>query len=104
MYPEKQYDQKEQWIHDTQLKMKRCITHISTKNAISSNLLTIDLEHASLCGVDKLKGPTINLEFYSVAELTNKLNDMLMCHEHLKAIGLIPHDRQPILRLDICYE
>ncbi len=90
--------------HDTQLKMKRHITNISAKNAISSNLLNIDLDNAPLCGVDRLKGPTINLEHYSTTELTNKLNDVLSCHEHLKATGLIPYDKQPIIHLNICYD
>ena len=61
--------------NNTHLKMKRHITNISAKNAISSNLLTIDLDNAPLCGVDILKGPTINLEHYSAVELTNFLRD-----------------------------
>jgi hypothetical protein len=89
---------------NTHLKMKRHITNISAKNAISSNLLTIDLDNAPLCGVDKLKGPTINLEHYSATELKNKLNDVLVCHEHLKVMGLIPYDKSPIIHFDICYE
>lgn len=78
-------------------------THISAKNAISSNLLTIDLEHAPLCGVDKLKGATINLECFSTTELIHKLNDVLAGHAHLKDAGLIPHNKQPVIHLDICY-
>jgi hypothetical protein len=92
------------YSQNTSLNMKRHITHISTKNAISSNLLIIDLEDAPLCGVDQLKGPTINLELYSATELSNKLNDVLICHEHLKATGLIPYDKQPIIHLNVCYE
>lgn len=83
--------------------VQRHVIHVSTQNAISSNLLTIDLVQAPLCGVDILKGPTINLERYSITELTSKLNDVLTCHEHLKATGLIPYDKQPIIHFDICY-
>lgn len=90
--------------HETRLKMRRHVTQISIKNAISSNLLAIDLEEAPLCGVDQLKGPTINLEHYSTTELINKLKDVLTCHEHLKATGLVPYEKLPIVHLDICYE
>lgn len=100
MYPKKNHTSSS--CH--QLKTKHHVTRVSTKNAISSNLLTIDLNQAFLCGVDILKGPTINLENYSTAELVNKLNDTLACHEHLKTMGLIPHDKQPIIHFDICYE
>lgn len=87
-----------------QLKTKHHITRVSAKNAISSNFLNIDLDNATLCGVDKLKGPTINLEHYSAIELTGKLNDVFTCHQHLKATGLIPYDKHPIIHFDICYE
>ena len=91
------------WQHK-EPKEKEYVTYVSTKNAISSNLVSVDLENAVLSGVDQLKGPSINLEACSVEELTKKLNDVLMCHNHLKRTGLISHDKKPIFCLDICYE
>ena len=91
------------YLQNTHLKMKYPVTSISAKNAISSNLLNVDLDHAPLCGVDELKGPSINLECYSTTELIRKLNEVLAGHEHLKNAGLIPHNKKPIIHLDICY-
>ena len=50
--------------------------NISAKQAISSNLLLIDLDNAPLCGIDELIGPSINLENYSQADVINLLNDI----------------------------
>jgi|GEM_PF-6240330 len=80
------------------------VTRVSTKNAMSSNLLDIDLDNAELCGVDRLKGATINLESYSVEEMVKKLDDILVCHQHLKKTGLVTCDKKPVVHLDICYE
>lgn len=91
------------YLQNTHLKMKFPLTHVSAKNAISSNLLTVDLDNALLCGVDQLKGPSINLECFSTTELIHKLNDVLAGHQHLKDAGLIAHDKQPIIHLNICY-
>jgi hypothetical protein len=91
------------YLQNTHLKMKYPLTHVFAKNAISSNLLTVDLDHAPLCGVDELKGPTINLECFSTTELIHKLNDVLAGHAHLKEAGLISRDKQPIIHLNICY-
>lgn len=76
---------------------------ITADRVMSSNLCDIHLRNAPLAGVDKIKGPTVNLSCYTMKELYQKIQDILSCHEHLKEKGLIGCNVDPVLHLDIYY-